>query len=269
LGGLLLGHELGLRLACFAGSLVLLAALEAAAPRRARAVARRSRWPANLAMAAAGAALTRLAVPAGALGLALALEARGAGLFGAVALPRAVETALAVALLDLAIYLQHVAFHAVPALWRLHRVHHADPDVDATTGVRFHPLESLLSIGVKLAAVATLGAPPESVVAFELLLNATSLFNHANLRLPPALDGALRLVLVTPDMHRVHHSRDPSEHNRNFGFNLPWWDRLLGTYRAQPASTHEAMALGIEGVRGAEALRLDRLLLQPFRHLRA
>jgi sterol desaturase/sphingolipid hydroxylase (fatty acid hydroxylase superfamily) len=159
-----------------------------------------------------------------------------------------------------------VAFHAVPALWRLHRVHHADLDFDVTTGTRFHPIEILVSAGIKLAAVAAIGAPPIAVLVFEVLLNATAMFNHANAGLPPRVDAVLRWLVVTPDMHRVHHSIVPRETNSNFGFSLPWWDRLFGTYRPQPAAGHEEMTIGIDAFRSPEDLRLDRLLVQPFRH---
>jgi sterol desaturase/sphingolipid hydroxylase (fatty acid hydroxylase superfamily) len=199
------------------------------------------------------------------VGLALLGEARGWGLLNTLALPDWLSLALAVLLLDLVIYLQHVMFHAVPALWRLHRMHHADLDLDVTTGARFHPIEILLSMGLKLAAVAALGAPALAVLVFEVLLNATAMFNHANLKIPVALDRVLRWVIVTPDMHRVHHSVVPRETNSNFGFNLPWWDRLLGTYRAQPAAGHEAMTIGLEAFRAPRDLRLDRMLVQPFR----
>jgi sterol desaturase/sphingolipid hydroxylase (fatty acid hydroxylase superfamily) len=170
-----------------------------------------------------------------------------------------------VVVLDLFIYLQHVMFHAVPALWRLHRMHHADLDFDVTTGARFHPIEIVLSMLIKLAAVVVLGAPPVAVLIFEVVLNATAMFNHGNLRLPLAVDRVLRLFVVTPDMHRVHHSIVPAETNSNFGFNLPWWDRLLGTYRAQPAAGHVVMTIGLDDFREASDQRLDRMLIQPFR----
>jgi len=170
-----------------------------------------------------------------------------------------------VVLLDLAIYGQHVAFHAVPALWRLHRMHHADLEFDVTTGLRFHPGEILLSMAIKLVAVAALGAPPLAVLAFEIMLNATSLFNHGNVRLPLGLDRRLRLVVVTPDMHRVHHSMERQETDSNFGFNLPWWDHLFGTYRAQPVMGHARMMIGIDRFRHPRELWLHRMLLQPFR----
>ncbi len=172
---------------------------------------------------------------------------------------------LSVLILDFAIYLQHIMFHAVPALWRLHRVHHADLDFDVTTGTRFHPLEILLSIGFKLAVVAALGPPILAVLIFEILLNVTSMFNHGNIRIPPILDTVLRWFLVTPDMHRVHHSIVPREANSNFGFSLPWWDRLLGTYRTQPLDDHDVMAIGIDQFRSHRELWPDRMLMQPFR----
>jgi sterol desaturase/sphingolipid hydroxylase (fatty acid hydroxylase superfamily) len=169
-----------------------------------------------------------------------------------------------VVLLDVAIYLQHVMFHAVPALWRVHRMHHADLDFDVTTGARFHPMEIVLSMLIKFVVVA-LGAPALGVLVFEVLLNATSMFNHGNVRIPVRFDRYLRWLVVTPDMHRVHHSIVVNETNSNFGFNLPWWDRLLGTYRDQPAAGHEGMTIGIEQFREARELWLDRMLLQPFR----
>jgi len=172
---------------------------------------------------------------------------------------------LSTLLMDLAIYLQHVLFHAVPGLWRLHRMHHTDLEFDVTTGLRFHPVEIVLSMVIKLAAVMALGAPAVAVLLFEVLLNATALFNHANIRLPVGLDRVLRWVMVTPDMHRVHHSVIPAETNSNFGFNLPWWDRLLGTYRAQPKAGHEGITIGIEQFRTPRDLWLDRMLPQPFR----
>jgi sterol desaturase/sphingolipid hydroxylase (fatty acid hydroxylase superfamily) len=192
-------------------------------------------------------------------------EARGWGLFNIVEAPFWLAFAASFLALDLAIYLQHVMFHAVPALWRLHRMHHADLEFDVTTGLRFHPVEILLSMGIKLAAVMALGPPAIAVLVFEVLLNATAMFNHGNVCLPTAMDRVLRWVVVTPDMHRVHHSILPSETNSNFGFNLPWWDRLLGTYRAQPRDGHEGMTIGIEQFRTRRDLRFDRMLIQPLR----
>jgi len=263
----ILANEPLVRLGAFAGVLAAMMAAEALAPRRTRAVSRWARWPANLGIVALNSLLARLVFPTAAVGLALLIEARGGGgLLGLLDLPFWLAVVVSVAVLDFAIYLQHVMFHAVPALWRLHRMHHADLDFDVTTGARFHPVEILLSMGIKLGVVFALGAPALAVLLFEVLLNATAMFNHGNLRLPPGLDRALRWVLVTPDMHRVHHSVVPREANSNFGFNLPWWDRLLGTYRAQPAAGHDAMTIGLDRFRDARELRLDRMLLQPLRH---
>jgi sterol desaturase/sphingolipid hydroxylase (fatty acid hydroxylase superfamily) len=209
--------------------------------------------------------LVRLVFPTAAIGVALLAETRGWGLFEAVQAPAWLAVIASVILLDLAIYLQHVLFHAVPVLWRLHRMHHADLEVDVTTGVRFHPVEILLSMAIKLGVVAALGTPAAAVLIFEVLLNATSMFSHGNVRLPERFDSVLRRIVVTPDMHRVHHSVVPRETNSNFGFNLPWWDRLFGTYRGEPAAGHEGMTIGIEQFRDPRELRLDRMLLQPFR----
>jgi sterol desaturase/sphingolipid hydroxylase (fatty acid hydroxylase superfamily) len=203
--------------------------------------------------------------PGAVIAVAIAGEARGWGLLNALALPLWVAVPAGIVLLDLAIYFQHVMFHAVPALWRLHRVHHADLDFDVTTGTRFHPLEILLSTGIKCAVVAASGAPAVSVLAFELLLNATAMFSHANASVAPGVERWLRWLLVTPDMHRVHHSVRYEESSSNFGFNLPLWDRIFGTYRAQPRAGHAAMTIGVDAFRSPEEMRLDRLLLQPFR----
>ena len=258
-------YEPLIRLACFLGVFVLMAVLETALPRRARALDRGRRWPSNLGLVALGTVVVRLVFPITAMGVAMAAEARGVGLIPWLGLPPWAEVLAAVVLLDLAIYLQHVLFHAVPGLWRLHRMHHADLDFDVTTGLRFHPVEIILSMGLKLMVVVALGAPPLAVLVFEVLLNATAMFNHANLRLPAALDRVLRPLLVTPDMHRVHHSVVPRETNSNFGFNLALWDRLFGTYIAQPAAGHTAMTIGIPQFRDPAELRLDRLLTQPLR----
>ena len=257
-------NEPAIRLGFFVVIFALVAVWECVAPRRPRTVSRRLRWPNNLGLVALNTVLLRLVFPAAAVGLALAGERQGWGLLNAFAVSPWVAVPLVVVVLDLAIYLQHVMFHAVPALWRLHRMHHADLDVDVTTGARFHPIEILLSMGIKLAVVAALGAPPLAVLIFEVLLNATSMFNHGNVRIAGKLDRTLRWFVVTPDMHRVHHSVLPRETNSNFGFNLPWWDRLLGTYRAQPAAGHQAMTLGIEQFRTPRDLWLDRMLAQPF-----
>jgi len=261
----LFAYEPLVRLAAFAGVFGVMAVWELLRPRRRQAIGRNWRWPNNLGVLAVDVVLVRILLPITAVGLALIAEARGFGLFNLIALPRWASIIISVILLDLAIYLQHVLFHAVPALWRLHRMHHADLEIDVTTGVRFHPIEILLSTTIKLTVVAALGTPAAAVVIFEVLLNATSMFNHSNVRVPLQIDRVLRWFVVTPDMHRVHHSILRRETNSNFGFNLPWWDRLLGTYRAQPAAGHEGMTIGIEQFRDARELGLDRMLLQPFR----
>jgi sterol desaturase/sphingolipid hydroxylase (fatty acid hydroxylase superfamily) len=262
---LLLANEPLIRMAVFLGILVAMAIWEVAAPRRRREIPRLIRWSNNLGVVVIDTLLVRLTFPVVAVGLAVTAEAQGWGLFNIFDVPFWLAFLLSVLALDLAIYLQHVMFHAVPALWRLHRMHHADLEFDVSTGLRFHPVEILLSMGIKLAAVAALGPPALAVLVFEVLLNATSMFNHSNIRIPAAIDRVLRLVVVTPDMHRVHHSIIPHETNSNFGFNLPWWDRLLGTYRPQPREGHESMTIGIEQFRTTRDLWLDRMLIQPLR----
>jgi sterol desaturase/sphingolipid hydroxylase (fatty acid hydroxylase superfamily) len=258
-------YEPLIRLGCFAGVLLLMALWEFLAPRRRMTVSRPARWGSNLGLTALNTLAVRFLVPLGAVGVAVLSEERGWGLLNNISLPAWLAAVLAVIALDLIIYLQHVMFHAVPLLWRLHMVHHADLDFDATTGVRFHTIEILLSMGIKMGAVVLLGAPAVGVVAFEVLLNATSLFNHGNVWLPAWLDRLLRLFVVTPEMHRVHHSVIPRETNSNFGFNLPWWDFLFGTYKAQPAEGHEDMTIGLEQVRDEQkADRLHWMLLLPF-----
>ena len=257
--------EAFIRLAFFFGVLAAVAAWEVVAPRRALSVGRAARWPNNLGIVFLNTLIARAIFPLGAVGVALAAGAKGWGLFGALDLPFWIEAVLAFLLLDLAIYLQHVLFHAVPALWRLHRMHHADLDFDLTTGTRFHPIEIVLSMTIKAGTIMALGAPALAVLAFEIALSATAMFNHANARLPAPLDRVLRFLVVTPDMHRVHHSIFPAETNSNFGFNLPWWDRLFGTYRAQPEMGHEKMTVGIDAFRDPGELRLDKMLVQPFR----
>ncbi|MFN8604144.1 MAG: sterol desaturase family protein [Candidatus Binatia bacterium] len=259
------GHEPVIRLTAFVAVFAAMALWELAAPRRAQAIPRRERWPANVAVVVLDTLLLRLLFPTAAVGLAVVGEARGFGLLHALALPWWLAVVVSVLLLDLAIYLQHVLFHAVPALWRLHRMHHADLEFDVTTGSRFHPLEILLSMVVKLGVVAALGPPAVAVLIFEVLLNATSMFNHGNVMLPVHVDRRLRWLVVTPDMHRVHHSIVRQETDSNFGFNVPWWDRLLGTYRAAPAAGQDGMTIGIEQFRDIRELRLGRMLLQPFR----
>lgn len=253
------------RLAVFLGMLVLMVVWEIAAPRRRQEIPRLLRWTNNIGIVVIDTILVRLAFPVVAVGLAIISQERGWGFFNIFELPGPLVFIVSLLALDLAIYLQHVMFHAVPALWRLHRMHHADLEFDVTTGLRFHPGEILLSMGIKLAVVAALGPPAVVVLLFEILLNASSMFNHSNIKIPRSIDGVLRLLVVTPDMHRVHHSVDPKETNSNYGFNVPWWDRLLGTYRAQPAKGHKGMDIGIEQFRTRRDLWLDSMLTQPVR----
>ena len=254
-----------MRLLVFTGVLGGLALAETLWPRRARAMRRGQRWPHNLSLVGAGTVAVRALAPAGVVTAAVLAERRGWGLLRHVGAPSPLSWAVTILALDLAVYTQHVAMHKVPWLWRLHRVHHADVDVDVTTGVRFHPIEFLLSFGVKGGTTALIGAPAGAVLLFEVLLNATAMFTHANVRLPALVDRGVRLLVVTPDMHRVHHSLDRREADSNYGFNLPWWDWVFGTYRPEPLRPHESMSLGVTSFRGADDQRIDRLLVQPFR----
>jgi sterol desaturase/sphingolipid hydroxylase (fatty acid hydroxylase superfamily) len=251
------------RLSAFLGLGALLLLAEATWPRRTLAASRRERWPANFGLVVVDTLLLRLLAGAGAVGIAYWAAAQSVGLLHALSWPTWIEFIVALLALDLLIYGQHRLMHAVPLLWRLHRVHHSDPGFDVSTALRFHPVEILLSMGVKIAAVVALGAPVWAVVVFEVLLNATSMFNHANLRLPLRADRLLRLFVVTPDMHRVHHSIHRDETDSNFGFNLPWWDRLFGSYRAQPRDGHDAMRIGIPEI--PQPGGLLQLLAQPMR----
>jgi sterol desaturase/sphingolipid hydroxylase (fatty acid hydroxylase superfamily) len=251
----------GIALAVFAA----MALWEWAAPRRAQSNPRRSRWPGNLALGIVNAILVRVITPVTVLGVAIVAQTRGWGLANSIDVPDVVVACTTFVALDLVIYGQHVAFHRLGVLWRFHRVHHADLEFDVTTGVRFHPGEALISLAVKICAVLALGVPPTVVIVFEVVLNATSMFNHGNVRLPLVLDALLRTVFVTPDMHRVHHSRRGAEMNSNFGFNFAWWDRLFATYRAQPAAGHRDMELGLDQFRGDVELGLGHMLTQPWR----
>ncbi|MDQ7836364.1 MAG: sterol desaturase family protein [Humidesulfovibrio sp.] len=264
-----MNHEALLRLSTFLGVALALALAEALAPRLARPAERRLRWPANLGLVAVSTLVIRLSVPVLPVGLAALAQAKGWGLFNLLAalglpLPEPAAGLCAILLLDCAIYWQHVASHRWRWFWRLHRVHHADTVLDLTTAVRFHPLEMLASLAYKLLLVLALGPPAWAVLAFELLLNALPMFNHANVRLPLALDRALRLALVTPDMHRVHHSADMREANTNFGFCFPWWDRLFATYLDQPALGHAGMTIGLTIFRDRAWAGLWGLLRMPF-----
>ncbi|MBL8849011.1 MAG: sterol desaturase family protein [Planctomycetaceae bacterium] len=257
--------EIVVRLGSFGVVLFVMSLWELLAPRRNLSVRKGPRWASNLGLVVVNTICARVLIPLTALSAAIAAESRHWGVLHQVDLPNWMEILLAVITLDFAIYLQHVMFHAVPMFWRLHMVHHADLDFDVTTGLRFHTLEILLSALIKLAAVVVIGPAPIAVVIFEVVLNATSMFNHSNVRMPGKLDGVLRWLVVTPDMHRVHHSVIRRETNSNFGFNLPWWDRLLGTYRAQPTEGHTAMTIGLTSLREESQVdRLPRMLILPF-----
>lgn len=263
--GFLAVYEDVVRMGAFAAIFVAMTAWELFAPARGQSQPRRRRWTSNLALAALNIAAVRLLFPAAAIGIAVAAEAQGAGVLRLWAIPSWVAVIAGVALLDLAIYLQHLLFHAVPALWRLHRVHHADPDFDVTTGLRFHPVEILLSMLIKTVAIFAFGPPVLAVLIFEVVLNAAAVFNHANVRLPARAEPIVRWLLVTPDMHRVHHSKDARETNSNYGFNLSIWDRLFGTYRAQPLLGHQGMRIGVSGLENPKlSVRLLGLLEMPF-----
>lgn len=261
----MLQQENVIRIACFLGILLAMSIWEILAPRRVRTVSKGPRWANNLGLVALNAVVTRILIPVTAVGLAAIAHDRGWGVLNWLPWPEWTKIAITIVAFDLLIYLQHVMFHAVPALWRLHMVHHADLDFDVTTGLRFHTIEIMLSALLKLAGVLALGPPAVAVLVFEVVLNATAMFNHSNARLPSWLDQILRCVLVTPDMHRVHHSTIRREANSNYGFNLPWWDYLLGTYRNQPAAGHIDMTIGITHHRDEHQVeRLPAMLLLPF-----
>ena len=261
-----LSHEPQIRMGFFVGVFALVALWELAAPRRVLKLSRQQRWTANLGIVLLNTVIVRVAFPAAAVGMAALSVDKSWGLLNNFDVPFWLAVPLAVVAMDFVIWLQHVMVHAVPALWRLHRVHHADLDYDLTTGARFHPIEIVLSMGIKFATIALLGAPVLAVVVFEVLLSACAMFNHGNIRLPAALDRALRWFIVTPDMHRVHHSVEDDESNSNFGFNLTWWDRLFGTYREQPRAGQLGMTIGIHGHTDPhEVARLPGMLALPFK----
>ena len=259
-----LNHEATIRIAFFIGIFVIVALVELLIPRRPLSTSKASRWFGNIGIVIINTVLLRLLFPAAAVGMAIWVEQQGWGLFHNVELPYWLKVALSAIILDFVIYLQHVMFHAVPLLWRLHMMHHADMDYDLTTGTRFHPIEIILSMVIKGAAITVLGAPALGVIIFEILLNGTAMFNHGNFFIPTGIDRILRLFVVTPDMHRVHHSVFPSEANSNFGFSLPWWDRVMGTYRDQPSRGHEGMIIGLNQFRDPSRLTLPWMLVLPF-----
>lgn len=257
-------HETVIRLSFFFGILLIIAILEILHPRRSLTTSKASRWFGNLGVVVIGSVGLRVVFPITAVQLAIVVNEKGWGIFHAGGLPYWLTVVLSIVILDFIIYLQHVMFHAVPTLWRLHMVHHADLDYDLTTGMRFHPIELLISMLIKFSAIVVLGAPALSVIFFEIILNGMAMFNHGNFYLPLGLDRILRLFLVTPDMHRVHHSVFPSETNSNYGFNLSWWDRLMGTYRAQPRLGHTEMTIGLNQFRDPSKLNLWWMLILPI-----
>jgi sterol desaturase/sphingolipid hydroxylase (fatty acid hydroxylase superfamily) len=258
--------EAAIRLSAFALFFAMFALWEIMAPRRELSAGRWPRWPGNLGVLLVDIVTVRVLVPTAAVGASLYAAGNGLGLINLLGLRLSVAALIGFLALDLVIYLQHVAFHQIPLLWRLHRMHHADLDIDVTTGVRFHPIEILISLVIKIAVILALGIPVVGVVLFEVVLNVSSMFNHSNVRMPGWLDGVLRLIIVTPDMHRVHHSVLRHETDSNYGFNLPWWDWLFRTYRSEPEAGHLGMTIGLPSFRDPRELRIDRLLTQPFRH---
>jgi sterol desaturase/sphingolipid hydroxylase (fatty acid hydroxylase superfamily) len=257
-------HEATVRLAFFFGILAIVALGELLLPRRVLTMPRPVRWFSNLGVVAVDTVAVRLLFPIIGVQVAMAAREQGWGLLNILDLPAWLEVLLGVLALDLVVYLQHVMFHTVPLIWRLHMMHHADLDIDVTTGLRFHPIEILISMVIKMTVIAALGPTVFTVILFEIILNGTAMFNHGNLKLPEVLDRYLRLLVVTPDMHRVHHSVTIRETNSNFGFNFPWWDRLFGTYRAQPVMGHEKMTIGLAQFRNPAKNNLFHMLLMPF-----
>jgi len=259
-------NEKYIRMGFFFGILAIVAVWEFFSPRRKLTVSRTLRWVNNLGLVFFNTFILRLLFPAAAVGVAVTAAKQGWGLFNVYQASPVVAILASVVIMDLVIYIQHIMVHAVPVLWRLHRVHHADPDYDVTTGARFHTIEIIISMLIKFATIMLLGPPVVAVVIFEVILNATAMFNHGNIRLPPALDRFLRWIVVTPDMHRVHHSIEDDEANSNFGFSLPWWDRLFGTYRDQPRGGHRGMTIGIHKYRDAKDVSwITGMLVLPLR----
>ncbi len=258
------GHEGLIRLSIFLGLFVAFALLERWFPRRERRVDWRLRWLNNLSLSLINSLLLRVLVPFSGTAFALLAQQNGWGLLNLTDVSLVVELVAFLLVFDITIYFQHRLFHHVNALWVLHRVHHTDLDYDLTTGNRFHPLSIIISMLIKLLLVLVLGAPVFAILTAEVLLNATSMFNHSNLKLPTRFEKMLRLIVVTPDMHRIHHSVLDTEHSCNFGFNFSCWDRLFGTYLETASIPQEVMQIGINGFDAESSVRLDRLLMQPF-----
>ncbi|HEU5201178.1 MAG TPA: sterol desaturase family protein [Nitrospira sp.] len=259
-----MGIEDLIRLGSYLSVLAVMATWELLAPRRTLTAPKLCRWVGNLTIVILNTAIARLLFVGGVVAAAVMAEKRGWGLLNWINGPAWVELALAVLALDLIIYLQHQVFHAVPILWRFHMMHHSDLDLDVSSGVRFHPVEIMISTMVKIMAVLTLGVAPLAVVVFEIVLNGMALFSHSNVKLPVSAEPILRWFVVTPDMHRIHHSTNPLETNSNYGFNVPWWDRLFGTYCAEPALGQVGMKIGLEHLGPPVCLNLFRMLQFPF-----
>lgn len=257
-------NEGTIRLIAFSSIFILLAVWEILAARRELSDSKGRRWFSNLSLVVIDSVVVRLLFPAATVGMAIAFADRGLGLFNRIDLPGSLEVVLSIFLLDLAIWAQHVIFHKVPVLWRMHMVHHADLDVDVTTGLRFHPFEIVASMLIKLAIVALLGPPVLAVLIFEVLLNALSMFTHANVRIPNPFERALRWIIVTPEMHRIHHSIERAEHDTNFGFNLSLWDRIFHTYTADPDKGQTGMTLGLPYFREVAWRSLPKILVMPL-----
>lgn len=261
-----IAHEKMIRMSFFFVILIVMALWEIVWPRRALSISKAARWANNLGLVFFNSFLLRVIFPAAAVGMAAFATSHGWGIFNYYDLPFWLIVVASIVIMDFIIYLQHVMFHAIPTLWRLHRMHHADLDFDVTTGARFHPVEIIFSMVIKFATVVVLGPPVIAVIIFEVVLNATAMFNHSNVRMPLGLDRILRWIVVTPDMHRVHHSIEDDEANSNFGFSLPWWDRLLGTYRDQPRGGHEGMTIGIRKYRDPKQVTwFHSMIMMPFK----
>ena len=257
--------EIYWRLGFFFAVMVVIALWETGRPKRVWQLSRLSRWANHLTLSLINTIVVRLLIPLTVAGYAFSLESAGIGILNWLNLPNLLAIVCGVILLDLAIYTQHYLFHKIEFFWRFHRMHHTDLDFDVTTGIRFHPIEIVISLLIKFAVVTVLGPPVIAVITFEVLLNATSMFNHGNIALPQRLDRMLRMIIVTPDMHRVHHSVIRNETDSNFGFNLSWWDRIFGTYKNQPDKGHLGMKIGLPIFRQNMENRVDRLISQPFR----
>ncbi len=261
----IISNEKYIRMGFFFGMIILIGLWEILAPKRVLTVSKTVRWVNNLGLVFFNIFILRVLFPVAAVGVATIATYNGWGLFNYFEVPFWLAVVATVIIMDFVIYIQHVMVHAIPVLWRLHRVHHADLDYDVTTGSRFHTLEIILSMLIKFATILLLGPPIVAVIIFEVILNATAMFNHGNISLPKTFDKYLRLFLVTPDMHRVHHSVEDDEANSNFGFSLPWWDRLFGTYRDQPRAGHEGMTIGIHKYRDVKQVSwLPGMLALPF-----